>query len=89
MADASTRTSFESHEKQELYGSGAPSEAGDVEAHDGGLARRTQTRSTIEGAPLEHTYSHLSVPAQPGIPDGGFTAWLQVTCGFFLFFNSW
>ncbi|EME38853.1 hypothetical protein DOTSEDRAFT_92146 [Dothistroma septosporum NZE10] len=29
------------------------------------------------------------VPATPYIPDGGFTAWLQVISGFFLFFNSW
>ncbi|GIZ37958.1 hypothetical protein CKM354_000138600 [Cercospora kikuchii] len=41
------------------------------------------------GAPLEISPSHLSQPSSPGIPDGGLTAWLQVLCGFFMFFNSW
>ncbi|TKA59217.1 hypothetical protein B0A55_12397, partial [Friedmanniomyces simplex] len=49
----------------------------------------THTPHDKEGAPLEISPSHLSQPPQPGIPDGGFMAWLQVACGFFMFFNSW
>jgi hypothetical protein len=31
----------------------------------------------------------IAPPQAPGIPDGGFVAWLQVLGSFFLFFNSW
>ena len=92
----SRRASLESQEKP--YPSGDPSEAGDLEAQedqeDDNLPRRVPTHVTFtedgkEGAPLEISPSHLSQPPQLGIPNGGFTAWLQVACGFFMFFNSW
>ncbi|KAK4543411.1 hypothetical protein LTR36_005554 [Oleoguttula mirabilis] len=90
----SRRTSLDS-EKETPYTSGPTSEqGGDVEPHeDDDIVRHIPTHAPHDrdegGAPLEISFSHLSVPAQPGIPNGGFTAWLQVACGFFLFFNSW
>ncbi|KAK5114232.1 hypothetical protein LTR85_010297 [Meristemomyces frigidus] len=87
----SRRTSLDS-EKETALTSGPTSEHGDVEAQeDDILPHRAPTHAAHdkEGAPLEISPSHLSVPAQPGIPNGGFVAWLQVACGFFMFFNSW
>ena len=81
-----------------------PSEACESLQADSPSASRTSFLSDIEkqeqldshssqecniGAPLKISPSHLSQPSSPGIPDGGVTAWLQVLCGFFLFFNSW
>lgn len=87
----SGKTSFE--EKDTPYTSTAPSQCGDdIEAHTGDLQRSLTQRAEQEkgeGAPLDISPSHLSVPPQPGIPNGGFTAWLQVACGFCMFFNSW
>ncbi|KAH9824546.1 Major Facilitator Superfamily, partial [Teratosphaeria destructans] len=60
-------------QQEPLEASRMPTNAGDYE----------------HGAPLEISPSHLSVPAHPGIPNGGFVAWLQVACGFCMFFNSW
>lgn len=86
----SRRTSFSSEKETQLT-SGPQSERGDIEAQEDSLPHRTPTHGTHdrEWAPLEISPSHLSVPAQPGIPNGGFVAWLQVACGFFMFFNSW
>ena len=86
----SAQTSFD--EKERPFESAEPSDAGDIEAHADTLPRRTPTnrpRPSGEGAPLDISPSHLSVPPQPDIPNGGFTAWLQVACGFLMFFNSW
>ncbi|PPJ59806.1 hypothetical protein CBER1_04345 [Cercospora berteroae] len=83
---------------------GFPSKAYESPQADSPAASRTSSLSDIEkqeqldshssqnydtGAPLRISPSHLSQPSSPGIPDGGLTAWLQVLCGFFLFFNSW
>ncbi|KAI7364892.1 MFS monocarboxylate transporter-like protein [Hortaea werneckii] len=87
----SGKTSFE--EKDTPYTSTTPSQCGDdIEAHADDLQRSLTQRAEQEkgeGAPLDISPSHLSVPPQPGIPNGGFTAWLQVACGFCMFFNSW
>ncbi|OTA23885.1 hypothetical protein BTJ68_13046 [Hortaea werneckii EXF-2000] len=87
----SGKTSFE--EKDTPYTSTAPSQCGDdIEAHADDLRQSLTQRAEQEkgdGAPLDISPSHLSVPPQPGIPNGGFTAWLQVACGFCMFFNSW
>jgi hypothetical protein len=39
--------------------------------------------------PVDAASSPLSRAGSPQDPDGGLTAWLQVVCGFFMFFNSW
>lgn len=68
------------------YTSYAPS-LHDIEKQD---QDDTQLPHTYElGGPLAISPSHLSQPATPYIPDGGVTAWVQVLCGFFMFFNSW
>ena len=90
--ESSRRTSLETAEKETPFTSTAPSLYGeDIEAQQYALPQRipTHTCGNKEGAPLEISPSHLSQPPQPGIPNGGFTAWLQVVCGFMMFFNCW
>ncbi|EMC98162.1 hypothetical protein BAUCODRAFT_137947 [Baudoinia panamericana UAMH 10762] len=64
-------------------------------AHSAQSARTSfESREKLQDTPFTSTAPSLYNPAdieaaQPGIPDGGFAAWLQVACGFFLFFNSW
>ena len=78
-------------EKETPFTSRTPS-LHDLGAEEDNTPHRVPTYATVhdrEGPPLEVILTQLSVAPQPGIPDGGFTAWLQVACGFFMFFNSW
>ncbi|KAK4608983.1 MFS-type transporter dbaD [Fulvia fulva] len=93
---AAPQSHRESFEKEETpYTSRAHSYVDDPEKQEQHLHHQQQDQSdtlrkySTDGSPLEISSSHLSVPASPYIPDGGFTAWFQVTSGFFLFFNSW
>jgi MFS family permease len=88
----------ESHEpyQEKEHSSAAPSYAPsaigpevDVETTEQPVYRVPTHHTIPDGPTLEISPSQLNQPPQPGIPDGGFTAWVQVVCGFFMFFNSW
>ena len=89
-----SRASVESFEEKPRQDSSAATtidgEDGVQDAHNKTLtAVPEDTGAPSDGAPLELAISYQSVPAQPSIPNGGTTAWLQVLSGFFMFFNSW
>ena len=48
----------------------------------------SQTRDQIMREPDAQQQAGHPIPALSGPPNGGRTAWIQVLCGFFLFFNT-
>jgi len=80
MSHRMSTESEEFREKNTTLASNAPSELSDIEAQVYTLPvpHRMPTHHTInqggDGAPLETSLSLLSVPALPGIPNGGPTA---------------
>ncbi|KAK5169418.1 uncharacterized protein LTR77_005394 [Saxophila tyrrhenica] len=75
----------EEHEHDDLAEALQPNFA----AHDDIEKSTEQPVQDGDGATLTKVQSQYSVNNVKSVPDGGATAWLQVLCSFFVFFNTW